>query len=631
MLNINRILLGNFRVFSDMADLRLAPLTILTGPNNSGKSSFARSLSLMKNLDMQKLPFRLRFDRGNSMGGFENISHNRSGSEKVKTGYELYNILLGENVRVEFTFVRGGHFDARVKKMSVRNINGLIFEFEIAENRINTRLGAGYLYDKLRDISVRKKQFMKLENDFRKIHSSSGTTKGDKGNSETGVPIFHADNTLRRQNINEYLKTQSLTSEEYERLSWFFGNRRDVKDSPEKEFNSRARKILDDFIFDDILFNNDLLSKIIDLPQSTLEESDLRDMIKKDFPDLFDCMLLLNDPELLNRIAELLRSKSYSEWEKDYLECDIATTKHMKGLDAGNELNLAIEHHLQARFELQQFFRAITELSMTREGFLQSYTSYRNIKAFSAFAGLVIEKILEDIRSDINWTMPLNLTAPPAGPYVDYDHPMHDLIRNYSENRKKETFIKKWFSKFRICDDFSIDAPVKDLGYFPGLIRNNEKVTLSGDGEGSRRLLMMLLGIAGARKISDLRDYNGEQKFNTRTIILEEPETGLHPSWQSKLGDMFVDARQRLGLHFLIETHSEYLINKVQYLVATGKLDRNDVVIYYFDQKQSYQAPALEITLDDKGNLSREIPSGFLDEEDLRALGMFRLKKISKN
>ena len=39
---------GNFKVFNELTDFELAPLTILTGKNNSGKSSLLKALLLFK-------------------------------------------------------------------------------------------------------------------------------------------------------------------------------------------------------------------------------------------------------------------------------------------------------------------------------------------------------------------------------------------------------------------------------------------------------------------------------------------------------------------------------------------------------------------------------------------------------
>ncbi|HEX2920513.1 MAG TPA: AAA family ATPase [Bacteroidales bacterium] len=389
----------------------------------------------------------------------------------------------------------------------------------------------------------------------------------------------------------------------------------------------RIKKTLEGFSSNEILFNNDLLKKIIDIPSDKLTEGDFNSLLKREFPELFDCLVLLNDKSSVSRLVELLSSKSYYEWETDFLNCNITTTRQ---LNSESEFSKSIDHHLQARFELSQFFRAVSELSMTREGFIQSFNKYSNIRALSSFAGVIIDKIIHDLQYDINKTLELKPQQYKFETYNDFDSPEHQLIKKYSLIRKKDTFLKKWLIDFRICKDLIFDVTTDGMGYSPILIRNKENLPLSGEGTGTKKLISMLLEIATASEYCELRDFNSDKKFNSRTLVIEEPEAYLHPSWQSKLGDMFIDAKNRMGLNFIIETHSEYIINKIQYLVSIGKLSKNDVMVYYFD-KEGSELRITEIMMDEKGNLSKEIPGAFIDEEDWRSVGLFKLKKIGKN
>ena len=72
--------LENFRVFKDYTWFDFAPITILTGPNNSGKSSLNRGLKLM--FDPDKI--------NNSelqLGGFERVINKNS--EKTHIGFKI--------------------------------------------------------------------------------------------------------------------------------------------------------------------------------------------------------------------------------------------------------------------------------------------------------------------------------------------------------------------------------------------------------------------------------------------------------------------------------------------------------------------------------------------------------------
>jgi predicted ATPase len=70
-------------------------------------------------------------------------------------------------------------------------------------------------------------------------------------------------------------------------------------------------------------------------------------------------------------------------------------------------------------------------------------------------------------------------------------------------------------------------------------------------------------------------------------IIIEEPETHLHPAAHGNLGERFVnshleDNRRR----YLIETHSENFILRIQRMIAEKKIAENDIAIYYVDYKE---------------------------------------------
>lgn len=109
------------------------------------------------------------------------------------------------------------------------------------------------------------------------------------------------------------------------------------------------------------------------------------------------------------------------------------------------------------------------------------------------------------------------------------------------------------------------------------------------------------------------------------TYIVEEPETNLHPNLQSKLADLFVDMAGR-GQRLLVETHSEYLIRKLQYLVATGQAKPEDIVIYYLGPDPTADDHVREITLDERGALSQPFGPGFYDEATNLMADLFRFQ-----
>jgi predicted ATP-dependent endonuclease of OLD family len=96
-----------------------------------------------------------------------------------------------------------------------------------------------------------------------------------------------------------------------------------------------------------------------------------------------------------------------------------------------------------------------------------------------------------------------------------------------------------------------------------------------------------------------------------RTLILEQPEIHLHPSAQAVLGDLLLELAQ-IGKRFLVETHSEHFILRLQRRVAEGKLDAEMVKIYYFDPNET-GVVIRQIDIDKQGQLLN-FPRGFLED-----------------
>jgi predicted ATPase len=145
--------------------------------------------------------------------------------------------------------------------------------------------------------------------------------------------------------------------------------------------------------------------------------------------------------------------------------------------------------------------------------------------------------------------------------------------------------------------------------------------SLVEEGFGISQILSLLLGISN-------------NLFKNAIIICEEPEANLHPAFQSKLADMFLDAQKRLSKQFIIETHSEYMVRKFQYLVAKGEMKKEDIVIYYFNDPNNIpvgepQVKKIEILED--GSLSDDFGSGFFDEATNWKFELLKLKKTQQN
>jgi len=99
-----------------------------------------------------------------------------------------------------------------------------------------------------------------------------------------------------------------------------------------------------------------------------------------------------------------------------------------------------------------------------------------------------------------------------------------------------------------------------------------------------------------------------------RIISIEQPEVHIHPRLQADLGDLIAEGVKKPHFHqYLIETHSEHLILRIQKLVRNGSLEPKDVSILYVS-RGSNGSSVERLRLDDNGDFIDDWPGGFFSE-----------------
>lgn len=98
-------------------------------------------------------------------------------------------------------------------------------------------------------------------------------------------------------------------------------------------------------------------------------------------------------------------------------------------------------------------------------------------------------------------------------------------------------------------------------------------------------------------------------------ILMENPESHLHPKGQSAIGRLMALAAQN-GVQIFCESHSDHIINGARVAIKESMLEKDKLAIYYFDRKlndDEHKTRITEIFVDSKGELSA-YPDGLLDE-----------------
>ncbi len=155
---------------------------------------------------------------------------------------------------------------------------------------------------------------------------------------------------------------------------------------------------------------------------------------------------------------------------------------------------------------------------------------------------------------------------------------------------------------------------------------------LTDFGSGINQLLpMFILTSLGPKK--DLKKISGlTQSVGTSqegsTVVIEEPEINLHPSYQSKLADMFMILSSNSKINFIIETHSEYIVRRFQYIVASKKLPCDEIIINYF-WKDGTQTKCKQIYFKENGGLTDTFENGFFDESLSLQLELLKFNSLN--
>lgn len=93
------------------------------------------------------------------------------------------------------------------------------------------------------------------------------------------------------------------------------------------------------------------------------------------------------------------------------------------------------------------------------------------------------------------------------------------------------------------------------------------------------------------------------------TLLIQQPEVHLHPKAQAQLGSFFARMTHE-GRRFMIETHSDYLLDRIRMEVRKGEFLAPDDVAILFVDRQNNTSKFHDISLDKQGNLVNA-PSGY--------------------
>ena len=615
----------NYKGFKKNEAINIAPINILTGKNNAGKSSFIELINLISNSLSENGFEGLKFSKLEKLVSFNSAITRSSNSNEIILIFPTHIPLLGVDYswNLELTFIKSknnnldGHlskvacvrkqesFDADVDNvLFVMNIdefnkNSYGSKSEIAETKIlvNFPVILNIYFD---EIEKAIKEYK--EKDFEEVEVPE---------EFGGVALHEIQSPEEEQAMHEhYGEIFDLpTIKEYKDIninSIEFSDRFHYTLETGSKVNRKSKNFYNDLIAH-YFKNANTIAKLKEInPNITIMDYEL---IAKDQGAYID-------NEIINELKEIEKSITISvpikegqyHYSKNYDSktilfhfCRLLASTIEKS-DLINKTNLKLDFLSLEKIN-KEIYTPLVDLIGQFIYPLHNYIEqFENLETID----LTIDENLSSILKTI------------------YSQNIHiDSIEN--------TFLTYWLQEFGYEESYKLTEANNEIT----LTFGGQK--MNSFGRGLNSLIKILFGITSqAHKNLSLdshRDDDDDEPiinphYNTSILILIEPESNLHPDLQSKLADLMVDAAYKFNIKFIVESHSEYLIRKLQYWTAKGKASPKDVIINYLEKNKDQKGIDInQITIDEKGNLSDDLGEGFIDHAPKLMLDLLNLKK----
>lgn len=591
---IQELYCKNFKVFQGATNLPLRRLTVVTGPNNSGKSTI---------IDL----FRL-LDTGDANEGRLLYSLNlETGDHRLRTFPELLNDpdeALEVGIKAFVSTKLGG-----LKTSDKSGQSDIVYDFELADDvkvRSCFKNVEGRAFLKSRTIALHPPEAPESQHVFRETHDLT----------EPDSKFF---------NRNESRETPKRGSDKKQTSSKH-------DDSP----NEATEETYQDYspppptVFATVQFGIDYGDGVI------------RD--ENNYPGLDRSMARRAHGVLPNILNDYHHKSRRVTWdiEPSLFRMAFEVLNHHSGLENGvsprfsmeairhvcqrpSSISPSLRHPSKGRREfpdrsiLPYFGEDIVEEK--DEGNVPNWLTPKGRKAWRSALEEVIGSLIQKIDSGLSLDA-LHIPTYRGRPKRHYgpDDALTPLLQRFQEfeieagemkEDVKEDYIGKWLETFEIGSSLHVNTVGPNL-YEAYVERGGEKRYLADLGSGSAQLVPLIINFATQQ---------------ASLVVVEEPEANLHPNLQAKLADFCVEMMKR-GIQVVIETHSEYLTRRLQYLVARGKCEPDHAGILYLRNDEDIGAEGAskvqEITIDGYGQLSEPFGPGFFDQATDLMMDLFK-------
>lgn len=128
----------------------------------------------------------------------------------------------------------------------------------------------------------------------------------------------------------------------------------------------------------------------------------------------------------------------------------------------------------------------------------------------------------------------------------------------------------RWLKAMNLADNLTVRALGNSARYELLVNWEGESSNLKDVGVGVSQVLPVIVAALYAER--------------GHIVIVEEPESHLHPLAEALLAELFAEVSKERGVQFIVETHSEHLFRRMQTLTAKQQISTRDFAMYFVER-----------------------------------------------
>ena len=177
------------------------------------------------------------------------------------------------------------------------------------------------------------------------------------------------------------------------------------------------------------------------------------------------------------------------------------------------------------------------------------------------------------------------------------EYTLQHLKKIFDEGGKNRKFVEKFLTSVISVRNLKFDNPANTvIEAFATDEETNAEAYIGQFGRGVSQCIPIIV--------------QGTIMPEYTSMIVEHPETQIHPTAQLELGSYFAELWTKRRVGSIIETHSRNILLRLRRLIAEGKLDAKSVSVVFFDI-QNEKPVVKNLEIDSNGDLEKGLPAQF--------------------